>query len=177
MRFIKRFLLTLVVLALLFLIVGFFLPQQQHVERSITIAAPAAAIYQHVASPRAFTQWSPWSNIDPDMVTEFSGPESGKGAAMTWKSDHPNVGSGSSTITGAVENQKLDFVLDFDGEGGGTSFFKLAPATDGTQVTWGFDADMGNNPMMRWFGLMMDKWVGTDYEKGLNSLKSLVEEN
>ena len=33
----------------------------------------------------------------------------------------------------------------------------------------------GNNPMMRWMGLMFDKWVGADYETGLASLKELAE--
>jgi len=31
------------------------------------------------------------------------------------------------------------------------------------------------NPMGRWMGLMMDGWVGPDYETGLSNLKSLVE--
>jgi hypothetical protein len=48
--------------------------------------------------------------------------------------------------------------------------------TDGkTTVTWGFTTDMGNSPMGRWMGLMMDSWVGGDYETGLTNLKSLVE--
>ena len=28
---------------------------------------------------------------------------------------------------------------------------------------------------MRWMGLMMDNWVGGDYERGLVNLKELVE--
>ena len=29
--------------------------------------------------------------------------------------------------------------------------------------------------MFRWMGLMMDGWVGPDYEKGLQNLRKLVE--
>src|SRR5690606_16939708 len=42
-------------------------------------------------------------------------------------------------------------------------------------VTWSMQADMGNNPIGRWMGLMMDSIVGADYETGLASLKKLVE--
>jgi hypothetical protein len=42
-------------------------------------------------------------------------------------------------------------------------------------VTWMLDTDMGAGPIGRWMGLMMDKWVGGDYETGLQNLKSLVE--
>ena len=175
MKFIKRFLFSLIALIVLLLIVGFFLPQQQHVERSISIAAPVSDVYKRIDSPKAFNEWSPWAKIDPQMVTEFSGPESGKGASMSWKSDHPNVGSGTWTITHATENKSVNLALSFEGQGDASSFFNLAPEAAGTKVTWGFDTDAGMNPIMRWFGLMLDKWVGADYEKGLNNLKLMLE--
>ena len=37
------------------------------------------------------------------------------------------------------------------------------------------DTDMGKNPIGKFFGLMMDKMVGPDFERGLNNLKSLCE--
>ena len=42
-------------------------------------------------------------------------------------------------------------------------------------MTWGFESDLGMNPMARWMGLMMDSLVGGDYEQGLANLKDLVE--
>src|SRR5262249_59033946 len=45
----------------------------------------------------------------------------------------------------------------------------------GTQVVWGLDCDMGAGPVGRWFGLMMDKMVGKDFEEGLTNLKSVAE--
>eukprot|EP01023_Acetabularia_acetabulum_P038207 TRINITY_DN36513_c1_g1_i1.p2 TRINITY_DN36513_c1_g1~~TRINITY_DN36513_c1_g1_i1.p2 ORF type:complete len:157 (-),score=35.49 TRINITY_DN36513_c1_g1_i1:16-486(-) len=35
---------------------------------------------------------------------------------------------------------------------------------------------MGSGPMGRWMGLMMDRWVGADYEQGLQNLKAVVEQ-
>jgi hypothetical protein len=34
---------------------------------------------------------------------------------------------------------------------------------------------MGSNPLNRWFGLMMDRLVGPDFEAGLANLKRLAE--
>jgi hypothetical protein len=34
---------------------------------------------------------------------------------------------------------------------------------------------MGMNPVGRYMGLMMDRWVGGDYERGLLQLKAQVE--
>ena len=36
--------------------------------------------------------------------------------------------------------------------------------------------DLGNNPIARYVGLMFDKWIGGDYEKGLARLKQVMEQ-
>ncbi len=181
MRSIKRLLLSVTVLIAILILASFFLPQKQHVERSVEISAPAEKIYPHLANPKLFSQWSPWSSIDPDMKTTYTGAVSGKGAGMSWQSDNQSVGSGSWVITKAVENKSLEVNMDFGDQGGATSFFTLDPSeanTDSsvkTKVTWGFDTDAGMNPIMRYMGLLMDKMVGTEYAKGLETLKQKVE--
>jgi len=40
---------------------------------------------------------------------------------------------------------------------------------------WGFDADFEGNLIGRWFGLLMEKMLAPDYEKGLPKLKTLLE--
>ena len=57
-----------------------------------------------------------------------------------------------------------------------TGLNDLKPEGNQTQVTWGFESELGLNPMSRWMGLMMDNWVGGDYERGLVNLKTLVEQ-
>jgi hypothetical protein len=51
---------------------------------------------------------------------------------------------------------------------------ELAPVGGGTGVTWGFKSQL-NGIMERWFGLLFDRWIGADYEKGLAKLKALAE--
>ena len=175
MKLLKKIFIGLVLLLVVLTLVSFLLPQKQHVERNIEISASAEKIYPYLANPKLFSQWSPWSQLDPDMKVQFNGTELGKGAGMSWQSEQSNVGSGSWEIINAVENESLDVAMDFGDQGTATSFFRLQPKDGKTQVTWGFDTDAGMNPMMRWFGLLMDKMVGSEYAKGLGTLKKLVE--
>jgi hypothetical protein len=75
----------------------------------------------------------------------------------------------------AQDARRLVAALDFGEMGTATAYYDLVPVGEVTSVTWGFISDNGNNPMFRWMGLMMDGWLGPDYETGLNNLKALVE--
>ncbi|MEE9303986.1 MAG: SRPBCC family protein [Thiotrichaceae bacterium] len=175
MKFLKKVILSLLFLFVVLTLVSFFLPQKQHVERNVEISASAEKIYPYLINPKLFNEWSPWSKLDPDMKVQFTGPESGIGAGMSWQSNQSDVGNGSWKIIKTVENESLVTALDFGDQGTATSFFRLQPKDGKTQVTWGFDTDAGMNPMKRWFGLLMDSMVGEAYQKGLQSLKVLVE--
>jgi len=154
---------------------AYLVPSDVHVERTVAINAPPEAIFPYINDYRAFNQWSPWADRDPDAVYEFSGPPAGVGATMSW-SGNDQVGTGTQQITASTFPSHLETSLDFDDQGVATAFFDLTPTDEGTDVTWGFDTDMGMNPIARYMGLMMDSWVGADYEQGLMNLRDLVED-
>jgi len=171
----RNLLIGLGILILLIIAVAYLVPRHQHVERHIVINATAEQIFPYVNSFQRFYIWSPWTNRDPDAVYTFEGPADGVGARMTW-AGNKNVGVGSQEITVSDYPSHLETALDFDAQGVATAFFDLAPADGGgTHVTWGFDTDMGMNPIARYMGLMMDTWVGGDYQQGLENLRNLVE--
>ena len=172
---IKRLALGLVLLLAVVAAVSFALPRHISVARSVVINAPEPDVFPYLNDYRKFNEWSPWALRDPKTVYTFEGPAEGVGARMTWKSDNPEVGSGSQEIMVSEPNTYLKVALAFDGQGGGVADFTLAPSGAGTKVTWGFSTDVGNNPLMRWMGLMFDRWVGADYEAGLARLGELVE--
>ena len=175
MRFIGRALLFLAGLVVLLAAGAFLLPREVAVERSIAIDAPPDAVFPHLNSTQAMGEWSPWLGRDPNIQLAFSGPETGAGNKLDWTSEVPEVGNGSQEITAVVENERVETALDFGEMGTAEAWLTLAPSGDSTEVVWGFVTDTGMNPMARYFGLMMDKWVGGDYETGLANLKALVE--
>ena len=162
--------------AIALIVVGgsFLLPAQAVVTRSTEIAAPPDKVFAIVGDLRRFKEFSPWADLDPNIKYTFEGPESGVGQKMNWTSENPDVGSGSQTITKYEPPNFLETQLDFGMRGKPVASFDLVPSTSGTKATWTFKADLEGIPA-KWFGLMFDRWIGADYEKGLFKLKTVAE--
>jgi uncharacterized protein YndB with AHSA1/START domain len=162
--------------AIALIIVGgsFLLPAQAVVTRSIEIAAPPDKVFAIVGDLRRFNEFSPWADLDPNIKYTFEGPESGIGQKMNWTSENPDVGSGSQTITKYEPPNFVETQLDFGIRGKPVASFDLVPSASGTSVTWTFSSNLEGIPA-KWFGLMFDRWIGPDYEKGLFKLKTVAE--
>lgn len=167
--------LLLVVIALV-VAAAYLLPQHVIVQRSVSISAPPGAVFPWLNSLKRSGEWSPWMDRDPDMQVTYDGPEEGVGAKMAWTSDKKDVGQGRQEITVCRPDERVESALDFGPRGTARAWFDLAPEDDGTKLTWVLDADMGASPIGRYMGLMMDRMVGPDYEKGLGRIKSLAED-
>ncbi len=153
---------------------SFLLPAQAVVTRSTEIAAPPDKVFAIVGDLRRFHEFSPWADLDPNIKYTFEGTESGLGQIMRWTSDNPNVGSGSQTIIEYDPPNYLETALDFGMMGRSIASWDIVPSETGTKATWGFKSDLKGIPA-KWFGLMFDRWVGADYEKGLAKLKAVAE--
>lgn len=175
MRILKTLLLGLVLLLAVVWVVGLFLPDSAHVERSISIKARPEIVFDLIDDFESFNRWSPWARKDPRTQYSFTGPESGVGAMMSWHSENPGVGTGSQQIIVVEPLRRVVVELDFDAQGMATAYYEIQPENTGTRVTWGFDTDFGNDLLGRYLGLFLDILVGADYEAGLANLKELAE--
>ncbi len=175
MQVVKRILIALVILVAALVVVGLFLPSSAHVERTTAIEAPQATVFALLNDFQRFNDWSPWYGVDPDTRYTYDGPDMGVGATMSWASEDPNVGAGSMAIAAADPPRRLEMDLDFGPQGTARAYFDLEGQDGATRVTWGFDTDFGWNLPSRYFGLLFDRFVGGDYEKGLANLKQLAE--
>lgn len=175
MGILKKILLGIVMLIVLLVVIGVFLPRTAHVERSTVIDAPICTVFTLVNGYGRFNEWSPWAKRDPNTKYTFEGPDFGVGAKMSWASDDRNVGSGSQEIVASKPFELVGSKLDFGEHGTADAFFRLSEEGQGTKVVWGFDSDAGWNLIGRYFGLAMDSMLGKDYEDGLASLKQLAE--
>ncbi len=158
------------------LAIAYILPGQVRVERATVIEAPPADVFKLVNGFEHFNQWSPWYERDPEGDYQVEGPATGVGARMIWASEKPDVGKGSQEIVESVEDRLVRTKLDFGEMGDANAFFEIEPSGEHTKIVWGFDTDLGLNPVSRYFGLMFERWIGPDYESGLAKLKTLAEE-
>jgi uncharacterized protein YndB with AHSA1/START domain len=174
MKLLKKAALVLLGLVVVLLVISFFLPSQVHVERALVINAPPEKVFEQINVLKNWEKWSPWHKLDPNMKLQYEGPASGAGAKYAWQSTQRNVGNGTLTITESVPHDTIRTAMHFD-NGDGTAQFELQKANETTQVTWSMETDMGKNPIAKYFGLLMDKMIGSDFEKGLNNLKTVCE--
>jgi len=175
MTWIRHLLLWTGAALLLLVAAAYLLPRQVHVERSIVVAAPRAAVFAQIDGYRTFNTWSPWFELDPNAKYTFEGPATGVGAKLSWVGDPSTLGSGSQIITASQSGTRVDADVDFGQGGLAKQVFTLAENGSGTKVTWGMTVDLGMNPVSRYFGLSFDAMIGRDFEKGLANLKRVVE--
>lgn len=151
------------------------LPSSTRVSRFIVIDSDIESVFAMVNNHREFNKWSPWARRDPNTRYEFSGPESGVGAKMRWRSTNRKVGRGSREIVESMQNERVDIKLRFGRRGAAKASYFLVKEDGATKLTWIFFIDHGMKLVSRFFGPMLDTSVGADYEAGLQNLKVLLE--
>ena len=100
----KKILIGLAVVIVVFLIVIALQPSTYSVTRSATIAAAPEAVFPHVNELKKWAAWNPWEKIDPNMKLTYEGPEAGVGASYSWAGNN-EVGEGKMTITESKANE------------------------------------------------------------------------
>lgn len=174
MQWLKRITLGFFVFIIAMILIAFLLPARQGVQRHRDIAAPPARIWPLIADPKAWRRWAAWNQRDPEMKIAYDGAESGAGAKWTW--DSKSEGKGSMTFDSAEPEKLLVYTLTFPDMGSAAwGRIELAPQGSGTRVTWRFETDVGNHPVMRWFGLMLPGLVGKDFDEGLANLEHQIK--
>jgi len=174
MKTLKRIFIILLALIAILIIIAYLLPRHTYIERTLLIKAPAEQIFVQVNTLKNWPNWSPWHKLDPNMEIEYFYSDKGVGAKYTWKSMNKNVGSGSLTITKSIPYDTISTEMEFMNNGKAKSDFIFITSDSGTVVKWTLNSDLGWNPIYRYFGLMMDRMVGPDFEHGLLNLKEVI---
>ena len=178
---VKKILIAVAALVAVF-VIGFvgvvaMQPSEFRIERSATMAAPADKVFAQVNDFHNWQSWSPWAKLDPAAKNSFEGPAAGEGAIFRWIGND-EVGEGSMTITESRPSDlirlKLQFVKPM--EDTADTEFTFKPDGDQTKVTWTMSGK--NNFVGKAFCLFMnmDEMIGSKFEEGLASMKSVVEE-
>ncbi len=170
-------LIGLVVVAMAILGYGLTLPDEFRVERSATIAAPPAVVFEHVNDFHKWEAWSPWAKLDPHAKNSFEGPDAGEGAIFRWDGND-DVGTGAMTITAVTPGERIVMRLDFEKpmKDTSTSEFTFAPQGDKALVSWsmtGKHQSVIGKLICR--AMNMEKMIGDKFDEGLASLSRVAE--
>jgi len=172
-KFSRKFAYAVAVIGTLFFAVGVFLPSTVRIERSLGIAASPATVFALLNDFHQVDKWSHRLARDPNARVEITGPRRGVGATMTWSGNI--IGSGTQVIVSSEPFRKIATRLSLEGIGDADSRYRLTETADGTTVLWRYEHDFGRNLFDRYYGLLLDRIVGNEYEQGLASLKIMAE--
>jgi hypothetical protein len=170
----KKILIGLAAVILIFVIVVAMQPADFKVERSEVIAAAPEIVHTKVNDFTVWKDWSPWAKMDPETKLTISENAVGEGANYAW--DSKKTGAGTMAITSSSPEAiaiDLNFTKPFKADN--KVVFSFLSIHGGTQITWTMTGK--NGFMGKAFGLFfdMDKMVGGDFEKGLKDIKRLSE--
>jgi len=169
----KRVLTGIALATLLVIVVGLFLPATYHVQRTVVIAADTVRIHELVDDLDRWPDWTPWLKADPSLEVTVGTITRGTGATQSWTGDS---GGGALTFTSSDPEQGVTFDLSFDeGNSHHDCAIRYESVAGGTRVTWELIGDNGSNLLERYFGLVMDAFIGPMFEDGLATLKVIAE--
>ena len=158
------------VLVLVMLLVG----KEYHFVTSTVINAPAEKVWQNMHSMKAFNQWNPFMELDPNIKVNYSGTSGNVGEQYCWEGNS-EAGKGCHVITGMISNRKLSTKMLFKEpfESNATSDLILKPEGNTTKVTWTMDTELSYP--MNLMSLFMDGEMEKSFGSGLQKLKILSE--
>lgn len=177
MNRIIEFVISIVIVILLFILVGVFLPSHAHVERSVELANPMSQVYDMLNGFKRYNAWQPWAAVDPRAQYMREGPDFGVGAKIKWTSWEKRVGNGQLEIVDSQPGKSIKMALVNDWRGENKSFtlnLETNSQTNATTVTWMVDVDYGWNLFGRYAGLYLNGSVGELMASGLTSLSNMM---
>lgn len=179
MLVLKRILIVLILIIAIVLIAAYFMPKEYAVQREITINKPADTVFNYVKYLKNQNQFSVWANMDPKMSSSYKGTDGTVGSLYSWDSKVKEVGAGEMEITKISEGKRLDFALRFKRpmEDTATGFMATeAVSGNQTKVKWEINGIIPYPTNIMLPMLKMDQMIGKDLQKGLENLKTKMEE-
>lgn len=172
MKVLKKIAIVLLIVVIIAAVIGWMLPSQIHVERSLTMNAPVENIYNQVSVMKNWEGWSPWKKMDPEMKVTYNDIPEGVGASYSWNG--PETGAGTITLTECKPNELILTALEFNGDEPASGGFRFEPDGSGTKVVWYFDSDLGPNPFMRLFWNLGKGMMNKAFDEGLTGISEMA---
>lgn len=168
---------SLLAVALLLVGLGLLLPRHWHVEASIMINAPAAAIHARVDDLEYWPRWAQWNHSELAPQNQLGAQRSGPGATLTWYGRNPSkdkVTTGEVRVVRSDPERGVWFESRTMGGEPSRASVTYEEKPGVTEVTW---RDEGQLPPIvgGLFRDLFQKRLAQHMQGGLERLKDLVE--
>jgi hypothetical protein len=177
MNRIYEFLISLVIVFVLFAVVGLFLPSERFIEDKIESNRPISTVFDVLNGFSRFEDWNTL-NIDNTLKTQISDPATGVGATMSYTSLNRSTGQGTWELVESVPEQSLKFKIRDSSQGFDKYMnFKLnrtGPNKKNTEIVQEYHVDYGWNLFGRYAGMYVQRNVGDQLKSGLKRLSTFL---
>ena len=153
--------------------VGWILPNEGKIERSIVIDADRETVYEHIINIKTWEEWMHWKEEDPETFFRYPGREIGNRAIMHWKSEDPVVQSGRVRIIEAKrpDSIKANIIYDDNDVADITMKFTLEEDEIYTLLTITHEVKFSGNPLLSYLVLSLENIEGARLDNITNNLK------
>ncbi len=150
------------------------LPTSSYVEKSIVIHKPIDDVFDYALDLHNYQQWSSWTHLDKTAKFEVIADSTGFTHKIQWTGD--TLGDGYLVRRRIVRDSIIvsDMILIKPWDSKAVDIMKFEPTLDGVKVSWANKMQM-DYPFGRYMGLVMESFLGDDYQKGLQKLKTFCE--
>ena len=173
-----EWLVSLLIVAVLFVVIALFLPASRTVSHSVETNRPMSTVTDVLTSYTRFRDWNALVNHDPRMKIDVSGPESGVGAKLAFSSDDARVGNGSWELVEFEPGEKIVYELDTEGRGTNKRMTfdleRTGQRKQNVKITQTYTVDYGWDLLGRYAGLYVTDNIGDDMKLGLGKFSNLM---
>lgn len=171
-------LISMAIVAVLFVLVGVFLPSSRTITEKVETNRRQSIVFDTLNSVHRFDEWNALALRDPAIQIRTSGPEAGVGTRLEYKSKERSLGEGSWEIIESEPDSRVVYALDTPDRGDNKRMaFSLRPTGRGgrnIEITQTYNVDYGWNLLGRYAGLYVRGHVGEDMKLGLAKLASIL---
>jgi hypothetical protein len=170
MRFVKLFLISVIVLFVVLWMISLMIPSHIRISRAIDISSSRQKVFNAINDLKAWENWNQFTTNSSLINKAYSDPSSGDGALMS-----------SQQINIRITDSKQDSIktewdqLHAKHFKGVFNIMELRPGT--ITVQWYFDFYFRWYPWEKFTSLVYDKQLGPVMEESLTNLKHYTESN
>ncbi len=176
-RFIE-FLISLLIVVVVFVAIGVMLPSKRSFVYSIETNRPMATVNDLMNGFSRFKDWNSLVRYDPRMKIEVTGPQLGVGAKFSYASRDKVVGNGSWEIVESVPGERIVYKLDNNTRGHDKTmtikFERTGQRNQNIKVTQEYRVNYGWDLLGRYAGMYVSRNVGDEMKRSLDKFSGLL---
>jgi len=171
-------LISVVIVAVLFIGVGLLLPSSRTLSESVETNRRLSIVFDTINGVKRFKDWNPIVMRDPAIDLDLTGPEAGVGAKIAYASGFEGIGQGSWEIVESEDEARVVYQLENSQRGKNKRMeFSLRGTGSNNrnvEITQTYTVNYGWDLLGRYAGMYVGRHVGDDVKLGLNRMVSIL---